>query len=129
MPTAWHNVDMSCSCCMTVVRLGRIEASISELLEVVRSGFYGDARRDRNLNEGIRTVANTIDQLRDELRDNTDAVSARIDRLIAEIQASGNNTASEETLADLQTISAHLRAMGTDPANPIPELPPVGATV
>jgi len=69
-------------------------------------------------------MANQIDALRDALRDNTDAVSARIDALIAEIQATGDNTASASTLADLQAISDHLKQLGTNPQNPVPDLAP-----
>lgn len=78
----------------------------------------------RTILERLTSMANAIDTLRDALRDNTDAVSVRIDALIAEIQQSADNTASPATLADLQAISDHLKALGTDPNNPVPNLAP-----
>jgi hypothetical protein len=114
---------MSCSCCVSC-RLDRFEASIQEVLSAVQHARNAATGHSQLIIERLRTVANNLDQLRDDLRTNTDAVSARIDKILAEIQATGDNTASAETLADLQTISAHLKAMGTDPTNPVPDLPP-----
>lgn len=74
--------------------------------------------------ERLKAMANQIDQLRDDLRTNTDAVAARLDTLIAQITADADNTASPATLADLKVISDHLKAMGTNPSNPVPALPP-----
>lgn len=69
-------------------------------------------------------MANAIDQLRDDFRTNTDAVAARIDTILAQLNATADNTASEATLADLKVISDHLRALGTSPTQPVPPLPP-----
>ena len=78
----------------------------------------------KHILERLTHMANAIDTLRDALRDNTNAVSARIDALIAEIKTSADNTATPEALADLQAISDHLKALGTDPNNPVPTLAP-----
>jgi hypothetical protein len=51
----------------------------------------------------------------------TTAVSDRIDRLIAEIQA-GTLTDQAEIVARLQPIADHLDALGKDPAKPFPAL-------
>ena len=104
--------------------MDRLEASIAEVLTAVQQARNSGTSHSQLIIERLRTVANNIDSLRDDFRTNTDAVSVRIDKLIAQIVASGDNTASAETLADLQTISAHLKALGTDPNNPVPTLPP-----
>ena len=54
-----------------------------------------------------------------DLNTNTTAVAARIDRIIA-----AGPTPTPADFADLQAISDHLKAMGTDPAAPVPPLPP-----
>lgn len=61
-----------------------------------------------------------------QLNEATNEVSARIDRLIAQIETGGLSSAEESGVLDqLRAASASLAAMGQDPANPNPvELPP-----
>jgi septal ring factor EnvC (AmiA/AmiB activator) len=115
---------MECAHCCTSCRLDRIEELLVAMLSKADNERARENAHYRQILERLNTMANQIDTLRDALRDNTDAVSARIDALIAEIQATGDNTASAATLADLQAISDHLKQLGTNPANPVPDLEP-----
>lgn len=67
-------------------------------------------------------MANAIDDLVTSLNDNTNLVAARIDRLITAV---GNNVTPEQ-LAELTAISDHLKALGQDPANPVPTPATIG---
>jgi ABC-type transporter Mla subunit MlaD len=107
---------MACMCC----HLERIEAT----LQGIHAMLVADRAQHHQIIERLKTMANQIDKFRDDLRTNTDAVAARLDRALQQITTTGDNTASPETLADLQVISDHLKAMGTDPNNTLPELPP-----
>jgi hypothetical protein len=75
--------------------------------------------------ERIHLMATTLADLIATLKTNTDAVSARLDRLVASLQ----NVATPDQLAELQALSDHMAAMGTDPANPVPSLPPASPTL
>lgn len=68
---------------------------------------------------GERIVANTLDAVIADLNANTNAVSARLDKLIAEI---GDSVTPDQTAA-LQAVSDHLKALGQDPAVPVPAAP------
>lgn len=61
-------------------------------------------------------MADKFDDLIAAFNDGTNAVAARIDRLIASL---GNN-ASDAQIAELTAISTHLKELGQDPANPVP---------
>jgi hypothetical protein len=104
--------------------LDRIEASIVEILAAVQASRNSSTSHSQLIIERLRTVANNIDQLRDDFRVNTDLVAARIDGLISQITANADNTASPETLADLRVLSDHLKALGTSPTVPVPPVPP-----
>lgn len=68
---------------------------------------------------GEQIVANTLDSVIADLNTNTNAVSARLDHLIAQI---GDSVTADQAAA-LQSISDHLKALGQDPANPVPTAP------
>lgn len=67
-------------------------------------------------------MADKFDDLIAAFNDGTNAVAARIDRLTASL---GNN-ATPEQLAELTAISAHLKELGQDPANPVPTPATIG---
>lgn len=70
-------------------------------------------------------MANELDAVIASLNANTNTVATRIDNLIAALAASGQAPTPEQ-LAELNTISDHLKALGADPANPVPDpRPPV----
>lgn len=58
----------------------------------------------------------TVQQLITDFDTETTAVAAKIDALIA----ANANTISPDQVAQFQAISARLKALGNDPANPIP---------
>lgn len=68
---------------------------------------------------GERTLSTSLDTVIADLNANTNAVSARLDILIAEV---GDAVTPAQTAA-LQAISDHLKALGQDPANPVPAAP------
>jgi hypothetical protein len=68
-----------------------------------------------------------LDDVIASLNDNTNAVSTRMDKLVAEIAATGQ-APTKEQLASLQAISDHLKALGADPSNPVPAAPPEATT-
>lgn len=70
----------------------------------------------RTIKQGFKRMSDSIALLISAFNDGTNAVAARIDRLIAG-QA---NTASPEQLTEMQAISDHLKALGQDPSNPVP---------
>ena len=111
------------SCCICE-RLDVIEAALAALVTNIEAERKRESGHFHQILERLKLMANQIDALRDQFRDNTNLVAARIDRLIAQIQTSADNTATPETLADLQALSDHLRALGTDPSNPVPTLEP-----
>lgn len=78
-------------------------------------------------NERLIKMALDLNQVISDLNTNTNAVSARLDKLIADLAAAGQAPTAEQ-LASLQAISDHLKAMGQDPAAPIPA-PPADPTV
>lgn len=64
-------------------------------------------------------MASQLDTLIQSLNDNTNAVSARSDKLISEL----GDAATPEQIAELQAVSDHLKALGQDPENPVPAAP------
>ena len=77
------------------------------------------------ITEGFKLMADTINDLITSLNDNTNLVAARIDRLIAALPVGTVVTADQ--VAQLQAVSDHLKALGSDPANPVPDAPPTAA--
>jgi len=80
------------------------------------------ARIERVLDELLRKEHKIMSQLSDlitALNDNTNLVAAKLDKLAAELAAAGTAPTPEQ-LAQLQGISDHLKALGSDPANPVP---------
>lgn len=101
--------------------LRRIEDHLIELrLEVAHV-----AREVDTLLQRQKRMANKLDDVITALNDNTNAVSARLDKLLAELAASGDAPTPEQ-IASLQAISDHLKALGADPSNPVPT-PPVAS--
>lgn len=85
-------------------------------------------RTDRNDEqiEGIKNVMADLASIIADLNTNTNAVAARVDQLgteLAAAQVAGTAPTSDQ-LASLQAISDHLKALGADPAAPIPAPPP-----
>ena len=68
-------------------------------------------------------MATAIQTLIQQFNDETNAIAARIDTLIA--AASAGTAVTAEDLASLQAVSDRLKVLGTDPAAPIPGAPPV----
>ena len=64
-------------------------------------------------------VATQLDQIITDLNANTNAVSARLDRIIAQL----GDKVTPDQLAQLQAVSDHLKALGQDPADPVPTVP------
>lgn len=86
------------------------------------------AAQERHL---MKTVSD-VQQLVTDLKTNTDAVAAKVDaqtQAIADLKAqiAAGSPVTQEQLdaiaAGLQPISDHLKAMGTDPTNPLPPAP------
>lgn len=65
---------------------------------------------------GITMANQAITDLNAQFNDATNAIAARIDRLIAGL----TNQVSPEQIAELTAIKDHLVALGQDPANPVP---------
>lgn len=75
----------------------------------------------------LRKVSNVNQQVADiisSLNANTNAVSTRLDALIAEV---GSNITPDQ-VASLQAVSDHLKALGADPTNPVPAAPAAATT-
>lgn len=68
---------------------------------------------------GEQLMGTQLDTLITNLNDNTNAVAARIDRLIAQL----GDVVSPTQLAELQAVSDHLKTLGQDPGNPVPPAP------
>lgn len=75
--------------------------------------------------ERYEAMALNLSQLIVDLNDNTNAVAARLDKLAADLAAAQGGAVTDAQLEELQAIAGHLKAMGTDPNNPIPSPPPV----
>lgn len=73
----------------------------------------------QRLINGENLMATQLDALISALNDNTNAVAARIDKLISEL----GDVVTPTQLAELQTVSDHLKALGQDPGNPVPPAP------
>lgn len=77
------------------------------------------------LTKELKNMANELDTVIADLNANTNTVATRIDNLIAALSAAGTAPTPEQ-LAELGAISSHLKALGSDPANPVPSpAPPV----
>ena len=57
----------------------------------------------------------------------TNTLSAKMDKLVAELAAANGQAPKPETLAALQAISDRLKVLGADPAAPIPAPAPAPA--
>lgn len=90
-------------------RLRRIDAKLDLLLLL--------------LTTETRTMATLADVIT-ALNDNTNAVAARMDALLAQI---AGGTIKPEDLATLQAISDHLKQLGANPSNPVPPAFPAGS--
>lgn len=73
--------------------------------------------------ERYEAMALNLSDLIVALNDNTNAVSARLDHLVAELAAAGTAPTTAQ-LDALQAISDHLKTLGADPALPVPAPPP-----
>lgn len=78
------------------------------------------------LNQTGHRIMSQLDEIISALNDNTNAVAARLDHLIAQLQ-SASQAPTPGQLAELQSISDHLKAMGQDPAAPLPTSTPTAA--
>lgn len=93
-----------------------------------QSPIVGKLDRLEGLLQTIRQEAKAMHaeakQLVTELNEATNAVAARIDKLISD--ATGGMTKDEATehVASLTVLRDGLRAMGANPADPLPPLPP-----
>lgn len=68
--------------------------------------------------ERLKTMP-TLDDIITSFDTETNVISARLDKLMAELTAAGQAPTPTQ-LAQLQAISDRLKALGADPANPIP---------
>jgi hypothetical protein len=90
----------------------RLEADLAEIKDSINL-----------LRKGNRLTMAALDDLITALNDNTNAVGTRLDKLTAEIAAAGAAPTPAQ-LAELQAVADHLKALGADPANPVPAAPP-----
>ena len=102
--------------------------ALTEKLDVILSRLGTLQSLERHIMASIKTV----EALVADLKSNTDAVAAKIDaqtQAIADLKAqiAAGTPVTQEQLdalsAELQPISDHLKAMGSDPANPLPPVP------
>jgi hypothetical protein len=68
------------------------------------------------------TTNMTLEQLAQDLDTETNAIAAKMDKLSADLAAAkaAGQAPAPETIAALEGISARLKALGSDPAAPIP---------
>jgi len=105
-------------------RRRKYEQQVLARLTEIEETLAGIAAALRNLNQGLVTVNQQIDDIIKTLNDNTNAVAAKVDKLTAELA----NAVTPDQLASLQAVADHLRALGADPSNPVPA-PAPAATV
>lgn len=69
-----------------------------------------------------RSIMAKLEDLVTQLNDETNAVSARIDKIAADLAAAqaAGQAPSQASLDALQSISDRLKVLGSDPAAPIP---------
>jgi hypothetical protein len=94
------------------------------LVRLFGRGDRLERKIDRIL-EVQETTMTTIEQLAKDLDAETNAIAAKMDKLsadLADAKAAGQAPAPE-TIAALEGISARLKALGSDPAAPIPTDP------
>ena len=71
--------------------------------------------------EALMATAQNFKDLVQQLNDETNTISARIDALIAKLNDTGISSADEDAaLAELQAVSDRLKTLGADQTNPIP---------
>lgn len=72
--------------------------------------------------ETLEKIMGQLEDLATAFDTETTAVAAQIDKLHAELNAAiaANQAPDPATLAKLQAVSDRLKALGADPANPIP---------
>lgn len=70
-----------------------------------------------SIQAGIAMANAAVTALIQQFNDETNAIQARIDRLLELVQT---GTVTPEQIAELQSISTRLGALGQDPENPIP---------
>ena len=97
-------------------RLTLVEAQVAQLLTALAQlTVLGN-----EIKQGVIMANQALTDLTVQLNDATNAVSARIDRLITGLQ----DVATPAQLAELGALRDHLTALGQDPVNPIPPAPP-----
>lgn len=85
-------------------------------------------RRFTRLEELLDDLRHQIQQLETSMNirlDRLDAATSRLATVLTELRAAAINGMSAEDVARFDNTIATLEAMGTDPANPIPEPAPV----
>lgn len=99
-----------------------------------RMWFQRGARIERKVDALLSDIKKLGEKLMGQLEDlttaidaETNAISARVDKLTADLQAALANgqPPNPATLAQLAAISGRLKVLGADPANPVP--PPAPA--
>jgi chromosome segregation ATPase len=75
------------------------------------------------IKEIVMSLKDAFETLRLEMKEATDKLAAKLDLLVAQSQRTDMTEAEEQSVKDgFQEISNQLKAMGTDPANPVPEV-------
>lgn len=102
-----------------------------ELHEILRRLARLERRDGIDLTH-LETLMIDVATLIKALNDNTNAVSSRIDALLAAINASklpdGSVVLSPDQVALVSTVNDHLKQLGADPANPVPPAFPADST-
>jgi hypothetical protein len=114
---------------------GLTEAQTSEVIrtmgQIVNVGL-GHLERIEYLLRGVITAIhkgeqqlmafkNDVDSLVAEMNTETDQIASRIDGLVKQLQNGGTSAADQAAVtSQLTAISARLKSLGSDPANPIP---------
>lgn len=70
----------------------------------------------------INTMSQELETLIGELNTNTNAVADRLERLVTQIEQAGQAPTPQQ-LETLRTIANHLKALGADTSNPVPDVP------
>lgn len=97
---------------------------IQDSLQFLQSMLTDYTTRIRNeIHDLKRTLIMKTDELLAKVDSTTNETATRVQALIDAIKAqNGNLTPDQETEAN--NIIAHLQAIGADPANPVPPIPP-----
>lgn len=80
-------------------------------------------RIEQKLN-ALGAITMDLSQVISDLDSNTNLVAAKLDKLIADLQAAQGQAPTQAQLDQLAAISSHLKALGSDPAAPVPSVPP-----